>query len=104
MPNHPNRPEPKGSVLPSSFGQALTDARNRAGLTQSGAAKLISAGLRSWQQWEAGPTAGTRGRGMHVNTVELWCIVAVAEGLLPANDPLVMMFVRPSLRRSMGVV
>lgn len=32
----------------------IRQARNAAGLTQTEAAELISKGLRTWQQWEAG--------------------------------------------------
>jgi DNA-binding transcriptional regulator YiaG len=32
----------------------IKEARKAAGLTQTAAAKLVSSGLRTWQQWEAG--------------------------------------------------
>ena len=89
MTNHPDRtPAPR---LPETFRQALVEARQRAMLSQTEAAKLISAGLRTWQQWEAGD------RGMPVNAAELWCVAAVAAGHLPASDPLVSEWVRPGI-------
>ena len=79
------------SSHPETFTQALIEARQRAGLSQTEAAKLLSAGLRTWQQWEAGD------RGMPINAVELWCVAAVAAGHLPASDPLVREWVRPGI-------
>lgn len=91
MTNHPGRKP--GSGLPESLPQALTQARQRAGLTQTAAAKLLGAGLRTWQQWEAGD------RSMPATALELWLITTVADGLLPPSDPLAEMMVRPSIMR-----
>jgi DNA-binding XRE family transcriptional regulator len=89
MTNHPGRKA--GSGLPQSLPQALTQARQRAGLTQTAAAKLLGAGLRTWQQWEAGD------RGIPSTALELWLITAVADGLLPASDDMAVAMDRPSI-------
>lgn len=89
MTNHPNRP--LGSRLPATAAEALTQARERSGLSQTAAAKLLSAGLRTWQQWEAGD------RGMPINAAELWAVAAVALGYLPRSDPFVRAWVRPPI-------
>ena len=88
MTNHPNRTAP---TLPETLPQALAEARARAGLSQTAAARLVGASLRTWQQWEDG------GRSVPLTAIELWCVVAVAEGHLQTSDPLVRMWVRPSL-------
>ena len=90
MTNHPDR-KPAGSALPANFRQALAEARGRAALSQTAAAKLLGAGLRTWQQWEAGD------RAMPVTALELWCITAIAEKLLPVSDAFACMWVRPSV-------
>ena len=48
----------------------IIEARKNAGLTQTEAARLIWAGLRTWQNWEAGC------RSMHPALFELWRIKA----------------------------
>ena len=89
MTNHPGRkPAPR---LPDTLREALAGARLRSGLTQAEAARLISAGTRTWTHWEAGD------REMPLNAVELWLIAAVAHGYLPVTDPLVCDWVRPAI-------
>lgn len=94
MTNHPGRPVT--ARAPGSVCESITEARVRSGLSQAQAAKLISAGTRTWGHWEAGT------RGMPVNAVELWCVAAVALGHLPASDPLVCDWVRPAIRARLG--
>ena len=94
MNNHPGRP--LTARTPGSISEALTEARVRSGLSQLQAAKLISAGTRTWGHWEAGT------RGISVNALELWCTAAVALGHLPASDPLVRAWVRPVIRARLG--
>jgi putative transcriptional regulator len=50
--NHPNRGNPLGLHQPRA--QDIKDARASAKLSQSEAADLVDATLRSWQGWEAG--------------------------------------------------
>lgn len=94
MSNHPGRPIT--ARAPGSISEALTDARVRSGLSQLQAAKLLSAGTRTWTHWETGT------RGIPVNALELWCVAAVALGHLPASDPLVRDWVRPAIRARLG--
>ena len=47
---------------------AIRSARHAAGLTQTEAAVLVHASLRTWQQWEAGV------RGMPAGLFELFMI------------------------------
>lgn len=89
MTNHPGRTP--GPRLPDDFRQALAAARQRAGLSQSAAAALISAGLRTWQHWEDGD------RGMPINAIELWCIATVAAGHLRPDDEFARMWIRPTI-------
>lgn len=77
--------------MPTEFRLALAEARERTGLSQTAAAKLVGAALRTWQQWEAGD------RAMPLTAAELWCIAAVALGHLPACDALVALMVRPQI-------
>lgn len=63
--NHPNRGRaPSLAANPSP--EAIREAREAAGLTQTEAAALIYSGLRAWQEWEAGA------RRMHPAMWELW--------------------------------
>lgn len=68
MPNHPNR-SPQGLSSNPSPADILA-AREAAGLTQTAAAELVYAGLRGWQEWEAGT------RRMHPGLWELFVIKA----------------------------
>ena len=77
---------------PGSICEALTEARVRSGLSQAAAARLISAGVRTWGHWEAGT------RAISVNALELWCTAAVSLGHLRADDALVCAWVRPAIR------
>lgn len=52
MTNHPNRSKKSPARNPTP--DEIRAARERAGLTQTEAARLIHCGLRSWQQWELG--------------------------------------------------
>ena len=52
---------------------------------------MLAAGLRTWQQWEAGD------RSMPLSAIELWCITVIAEGQLPADDPFASQWVRQSV-------
>lgn len=69
-PNRPKRAEvPARNPAPAE----VRAARERAGLTQTEAARLVHTSLRSWQQWEA--EAGTTGhRSMHPAFWELFQI------------------------------
>lgn len=70
MSNHPNRRQgPRGpSANPAP--EEIMDARYQTGLTQTEAAKLVYASLRTWQQWEAGDNR------MHPGLWELFRIKA----------------------------
>jgi putative transcriptional regulator len=61
---HPNRSKytPRRNPAPAE----IVKARDAAGLTQSAAAALVHADLRSWQKWEAGD------RSMHPAFWELF--------------------------------
>ncbi|MFZ3141130.1 helix-turn-helix domain-containing protein [Polaromonas sp.] len=48
--------------------EEIKEARQRAGLTQTQAAELVHAKLRTWQDWEAGVAK------MHAGLWELFCI------------------------------
>lgn len=54
MPNHPNRSKRAYSEARNPTPAEVKAARESAGLTQEGAAKLIHCTLRGWQEWEAG--------------------------------------------------
>lgn len=66
MVGHPNRGRPTAASNPTP--QAILEARQAAGLTQTQAATLIHASLRGWQEWEAGT------RRMHPAMFELFRI------------------------------
>jgi len=68
MPNHPNR-GPKGPAANPTPAD-IRKARESACLTQTAAAELVYAGLRGWQEWEAGT------RRMHPGLWELFIIKA----------------------------
>lgn len=70
MTNHPNRPPRGPEANPSP--EAIREAREALGLTQTEAAALIYSGLRAWQEWEAGA------RRMHPAMWELWRMKAAA--------------------------
>lgn len=53
MPNHPNRPDSKKRCA-NPKPAAIIAMREKHNLTQDGAAALVCAGERTWQQWEAG--------------------------------------------------
>ena len=63
-------------ILPSQL-QAL---RAAARLTQTVAAKMVHASMRTWQQWEAG------NRQMPPAATELWCLAAYKAGYLRLGD------------------
>lgn len=52
MPNHPNRS--RGNPAANPKPEQIRAEREAAGLTQTGAAKLVHSTLRTWQDWEAG--------------------------------------------------
>lgn len=89
MTNHPGRRAPVR--LPETLPQALAEARLRAGLSPGSAGKLVNAAPRTWEQWETGQ------RGIPLTTLELWCVVVIADGLLSAEDVFARMWIRPSL-------
>lgn len=64
VPSHPNR-GPQGAAS-NPAPAAIRAARESAGLTQTAAAELVYAGLRGWQEWEAGT------RRMHPGLWELF--------------------------------
>jgi putative transcriptional regulator len=69
MANHPNRghgDKPGRTPKPAEIRQA----REAAGLTQTEAAHLVHAGLRSWQQWESEIEGDSR--RMHPGLLELF--------------------------------
>ena len=53
--------------------EQLIKLRNRAGLTQKEAAKLVHASLRTWQSWES-PKDLTNSRQMPEAYLELFCL------------------------------
>jgi len=53
MPNHPNRSRAK-SPASNPNPDEIIGMRINAGITQQQAAAIVHAGLRTWQQWEAG--------------------------------------------------
>lgn len=66
MSNHPNR-GPKGPQANPTIDE-IFGCRMNARLTQAAAAALIYAGVRTWQQWEAGD------RRMHPGLFELFML------------------------------
>jgi DNA (cytosine-5)-methyltransferase 1 len=54
MPTHPNRSRRTPSAARNPSPTEIRSARERAGLTQTEAARLIYCTMRGWQQWEAG--------------------------------------------------
>lgn len=54
MPNHPNRSKKQDNPAASPTPEEILAARESSGLSQSRAAELVFATLRSWQGWEAG--------------------------------------------------
>lgn len=67
MPNHPNRSRAK-TPASNPHPDEIFGMRMNAGLTQQQAAEIVYAGLRTWQQWEAGD------RRMHPGLWELFLI------------------------------
>lgn len=65
--NQTKNDAPIGSPAP----ETIIAARKAAGLTQSAASTLIYAGIRRWQDWEAGTAR------MHPALFELFCLKAV---------------------------
>jgi putative transcriptional regulator len=86
MPNHPNR-GPQGPFLPPAP-EVVRALRDDACLSQTHAASLVHAGLRTWQQWEAGD------RKMPAATMELWCLALVVGSYIAPGEWL-RPFVRP---------
>lgn len=70
MPNHPNRSKAAPTLAANPTPEAIRAAREAAGLTQTEAGALVYAGLRAWQEWEAGA------RRMHPGLWELWQLKA----------------------------
>lgn len=66
MANHPNRNRRRSNPAANPTPAQIRAARVAAGLTQTEAAALIYATLRTWQDWEAGK------RRMHPAFWELW--------------------------------
>lgn len=52
MPNHPNRSLSHPAANPTP--KEITEARVKAGLTQTEAGELVYSTWRTWQRWEAG--------------------------------------------------
>ena len=67
MTNHPNRGAAQ-TVAANPTPEAILQAREAAGLSQSEAGAMIYSGLRSWQHWEWGT------RRMHPGLFELFLI------------------------------
>lgn len=65
MTNHPNR-NVSQTAASNSTPEAILQAREAAGLSQSEAGALIYSALRSWQHWECGT------RRMHPGLFELF--------------------------------
>ena len=65
MTNHPNRGASQTAAA-NPTPEAILQAREAAGLSQSEAGALIYSGLRSWQHWEWGT------RRMHPGLFELF--------------------------------
>lgn len=61
---------PERATAPSPA--TIKAAREQAGLSQTAAARLVHAGLRTWQQWEAGD------RHMSPGLWELFCLKTLA--------------------------
>lgn len=66
MANHPNRG--RGNPAANPKPEQIREAREAAGLTQTGAAALVHSTLRTWQDWEAGKAR------MHAGLWELFRI------------------------------
>lgn len=76
MTNHPNRgPRGPARLTPAE----LADLRARSGITQSRAAELSGAALRTYQQWEAGD------RAMPLSASGLLCVSCIILGLMPVG-------------------
>lgn len=71
MPNHPNRGNKSNSSNPTP--EKIRSVRESVDLTQTQAAELVHASLRSWQQWEAEEGAPSH-RRMHPAFWELFLI------------------------------
>lgn len=67
MNNHPNRSRAK-SLASNPNPDEIIGMRINAGITQQQAAAIVHAGLRTWQQWEAGD------RSMHPAYRELFLL------------------------------
>lgn len=68
MPQSPKGHSPASADAASPEPNAIRAARVAAGLTQTEAASVVHASLRTWQQWEAGD------RKMHSGLFELFRI------------------------------
>lgn len=66
--NHPNRSKASPSLAANPTPEAIRAAREGLGLTQTQAGAVVYAGLRAWQEWEAGA------RRMHPAIWELFRI------------------------------
>lgn len=92
MVNHPNRGRaadggPKPGATPTP--EEIRSAREKAGHTQTEAARLIYSTLRSWQEWETEPRADSAaGRRMHPGLFELYLIKTgqLPLRMVPAKD------------------
>lgn len=68
MSNHPNRSKQSSSPGGNPTPKEVAEAREKAGLTQTDAARVIYCTLRAWQDWEGGQ------RRMHPAFIELFRI------------------------------
>lgn len=72
MTAHPNRSRRKDAPGRNPTPAEIAQAREEAELTQTEAAALIYATLRTWQDWEGGR------RRMHPALWEYWCLLISA--------------------------
>lgn len=77
MPLSPKRHGPISADAAPPEPDAIRTARIVAGLTQTEAANVVHASLRTWQQWEAGD------RKMHSGLFELFRIKTAQQGSQP---------------------
>lgn len=81
MANHPNRSKGAPSIARNPTPAEIREAREAAGLTQTEAAAVVLATLRTWQDWEAGE------RRMHPVTWHCWCAWSAGKAAAPIAQP-----------------
>lgn len=89
--NHPNRSKTNRGPGFNPRPAEIVRAREAAGLTQTEAAELIFASLRTWQDWEGGQ------RRMYASDWELFRVKVKAMKLLDAGE------ISPAMLQTLGL-